>query len=192
MGFKERFPRWVTLVLAILQLILTAAIAGLEFGSFYHDVAHGTIWAGFWSCLIFIPTFLLMFILTCCCRGRCCATYLLILNLLSALLAGVIIYFDVYFQDNICKCYLGDSLCCALRDIKSFNSAYGDIAKNCTPVYFNGVQASVDMCYKSPPTDKYIFLKAQLGCAVGMLVTCALYIIAYFYGCCMVCFGHKD
>ncbi|CAF1181157.1 unnamed protein product [Adineta steineri] len=190
MGFKERFPRWITLVLAILQLILTAAIAGLEFGSFYYDVAHGTIWAGFWSSLVFILTFIMMFIITCCCRGRCCATYLFILNVMSGALACVIIYFDVYFQDNICKCYLGDNLCCALRDIKSFNSAYGDIAKNCTPIYLNGVQTVVDPCYTSPPTAKYIFLKAQIGCSVGMLVTCGLYVLSYLFACCMICFGH--
>ncbi|CAF1501490.1 unnamed protein product, partial [Adineta steineri] len=173
-----------------LQLILTAAIAGLEFGSFYYDVAHGTIWAGFWSSLVFILTFIMMFIITCCCRGRCCATYLFILNVMSGALACVIIYFDVYFQDNICKCYLGDNLCCALRDIKSFNSAYGDIAKNCTPIYLNGVQTIVDPCYTSPPTAKYIFLKAQIGCSVGMLVTCGLYVLSYLFACCMICFGH--
>jgi hypothetical protein len=64
MGFAERFPRWATAILAIAQLILTAAIIGLEFGSFYYDVAHGTIWAGFWSGLVFILTFLMMFIIS--------------------------------------------------------------------------------------------------------------------------------
>ncbi|CAF4443585.1 unnamed protein product, partial [Adineta steineri] len=63
MGFKERFPRWITLVLAIVQLVLTAAIAGLEFGSVYYDVAHGTIWVGFWAAIIFFYTFLMMFII---------------------------------------------------------------------------------------------------------------------------------
>jgi len=64
MGFKERFPRWVTLVLAVIQVVLTAGIAGLEFGSFYYDVAHGTIWAGFWSSLVFILTFSTMFLIS--------------------------------------------------------------------------------------------------------------------------------
>jgi hypothetical protein len=64
MGFKERFPRWITAILGIAQIILTAAIVGLEFGSFYYDVAHGTIWAGFWSGLVFILTFLMMLIIS--------------------------------------------------------------------------------------------------------------------------------
>ncbi len=66
MGFTERFPRWATAILAIAQLILTAAIIGLEFGSFYYDVAHGTIWAGFWSGIVFIFTFFLMFFISKC------------------------------------------------------------------------------------------------------------------------------
>lgn len=64
MGFAERFPRWITALLGIAQVILTAAIVGLEFGSFYYDVAHGTIWAGFWSGIIFIITFLQMLLIS--------------------------------------------------------------------------------------------------------------------------------
>jgi len=32
---------------------MTAATIGLELGSVYIDLAHGTIWAGFWSGIIF-------------------------------------------------------------------------------------------------------------------------------------------
>ena len=60
MGFSERFPRWITLLIGLGQFALTAAILALELVSAYIDLAHGTIWAGFWSSLIFIPTFLLM------------------------------------------------------------------------------------------------------------------------------------
>jgi hypothetical protein len=61
MCFRGKLPRWVLAVLAIVQIVLTAAIAGLEFGSFYYDIAHGTIWAGFWSALVYIITFIMMF-----------------------------------------------------------------------------------------------------------------------------------
>ncbi len=110
--------------------------------------------------------------------------------MLSGALACVIIYFDAYFQDNICKCYLGVDLCCGLRGIDSFNSNYGNIAKNCTPIYVNGVQTVVDYCYLSPPTSKYPYLKGQLACAVGMLVSCGLYVVAYIFACLGICFGH--
>ena len=60
MGFSERFPRWTSAILGIVQAILTAAIIGLEVGSCYIDLAHGTIWAGFWAGLVFIKTFLMM------------------------------------------------------------------------------------------------------------------------------------
>lgn len=60
MGFTERFPRWITLLIGVAQFALTAAILALDLVSAYIDLAHGTIWAGLWSSLIFIPTFLLM------------------------------------------------------------------------------------------------------------------------------------
>lgn len=60
MGFAERFPRWITAILGIAQLFITAAIVGLELISCYIDLAHGTIWAGLWSGIVFIITFLTM------------------------------------------------------------------------------------------------------------------------------------
>jgi hypothetical protein len=60
MGFSERFPRWTSAIIGIVQLALTAAIIGLEVGSVYIDLAHGTIWVGFWTGIIFIKTLLMM------------------------------------------------------------------------------------------------------------------------------------
>jgi hypothetical protein len=110
---------------------------------------------------------------------------------MNAALACVIIYFDSYFISNLCKCYLGDTLCCALRDLNSFNSNYANIAKNCTPISFNGVQTVVDYCYLSPPSSKTIFLQAQMGCAAGMLITCGLYVVSYISACFGICLCHK-
>jgi hypothetical protein len=60
MGFADRFPRWITALIGLAQLVITAAIIGLELVSCYIDLGHGTIWAGLWSGLIFIITFLSM------------------------------------------------------------------------------------------------------------------------------------
>jgi hypothetical protein len=145
--------------------------------------------------------------LACCCRGVCCATYVLILNsmsmyyslpfdlfyflVLSGLLACVIIYFDAYFIGNLCKCYLGDNLCCALHDISSFNSAYGNIARNCSVINLNGLQTAVDYCYLSPPTGKLVYLKAQIAGAVAMLIACGIYVVVYVIACFGMCCRHE-
>lgn len=60
MGFAERFPRWSSGILGLIMLVLTVAIIGLEVGSNYIDVAHGTIWGGFWGGLVFLKTCLMM------------------------------------------------------------------------------------------------------------------------------------
>jgi hypothetical protein len=60
MGFGERFPRWSSGILGLIMLVLTVAIIGLEVGSAYIDLGHGTIWAGFWAGLIFLKTSLMM------------------------------------------------------------------------------------------------------------------------------------
>ncbi len=148
----------------------------------------------------------MLFNLACCCRGRCCATYILIFNgmliynfilvklilflVISGALACVIIYFDNYFISNLCQCYLGTDLCCGLHGISTFNSNYATTVQNCSGISISGIQTVVDPCYSNPPTSKLVFLKAQLGCSVGMLVVCGLYVVLYIFACFGICFGH--
>jgi hypothetical protein len=40
------------------------AIIGLEVGSSIIDLAHGTIWVGYWAGLVFIKTVLMMFFIS--------------------------------------------------------------------------------------------------------------------------------
>jgi len=188
MGFSERFPRWTSGVLGVVQLVLTVVIIGLEVRSAIIDLGHGTIWVGFWAGLVFIKTLLMMLFITCCCRGRCCATYVLIWNILSGLLACVIIYFDQIFINNLCKCYLGDHLCCAVRSVESFRTNYTAIFEDCANAVQQGT-ISTRTC-PSVPYDKLKLIQAQLGCAVGMLITCAIYVVIYVFACFGICFGH--
>ena len=60
MGFAERFPRWTSALLGVIQLALTATIIGMEVGSIIVDLGHGTIWVGFWAGIIFIKTVIMM------------------------------------------------------------------------------------------------------------------------------------
>jgi hypothetical protein len=64
MGFSERFPRWTSALIGIIQLALTVVIIGLEVKSSIIDLAHGTIWVGYWAGLVFIKTILMMFFIS--------------------------------------------------------------------------------------------------------------------------------
>jgi hypothetical protein len=66
MGFSERFPRWLSGLIGLIQLALVAAIIGLEVGSSIIDLAHGTIWVGYWAGLVFLKTVLMMFFISKC------------------------------------------------------------------------------------------------------------------------------
>ena len=61
-GCPKNVPRWLTAIFGVVLLVLTAAIIGLEFGSFAIDAAHGTIWVGFWASIVFIMTTVMMFV----------------------------------------------------------------------------------------------------------------------------------
>jgi hypothetical protein len=98
----------------------------------------------------------------------------------------VVIYFDQIFMNNLCTCYLGQQLCCAVRGIPSLQSNYTAIFNQCgTAIAQNTI--STLQC-PSTPYSKLILIQAQLGCAVGMLVSCAVYVVVFLFACFGVCF----
>ena len=100
------------------------------------------------------------------------------------------IYFDQVFMNNPCKCYLGDTLCCAVRSIPSFQSNFTSILQDCGTAVTNGNIAS--LACPSVPTSKLSLIQAQLGCAIGMIVFCGGYILVFIFACVGVCFGHWE
>jgi hypothetical protein len=91
-------------------------------------------------------------------------------------------------MNNLCKCFLGDQICCALQGIPSLQSNYSAILQNCATAELDGTIST--MICPSVPTTKLIYIEAQLGCAVGMLVACGLYVVLFLFACFGVCFGH--
>ena len=59
-----KIPRLGTALVGTVQLVLTAAIIGLEFGSVYIDLAHGTIWIGFWAGIDYFTTSMMVLLLS--------------------------------------------------------------------------------------------------------------------------------
>jgi hypothetical protein len=96
------------------------------------------------------------------------------------------IYFDQVFIKDLCKCYLGDVLCCAVRGVEAFRTNYTAVLDTCRTNYNNGI---VLLC-PAEPYDKLKYIQAQLGCAVGMLITCGVYVVIYVFACLGICFGH--
>lgn len=101
----------------------------------------------------------------------------------------MIIYFAKAHSDNVCKCYLGDKLCCALKGIPEFQSNYQQVLEGCGQLIAAGAK-NIDRCIDKPPNEKLVYLKAQLGVAAGMLATCAIYVVLFLFACFGVCFGH--
>jgi hypothetical protein len=83
---------------------------------------------------------------------------------------------------------LGDVLCCAVRGIQSFRSNYTAIYDQCSAAIQLGNAASL-RC-PAVPYEKLKLIQAQLGCAVGMLVSCGIYVVLYLFACLGICFGH--
>ncbi len=105
-------------------------------------------------------------------------------------MACVIIYFDRIFISDLCKCYLGPQLCCAIRSVQSFQNDYSSRLETCTNGTLYGTIESLQCTDASRPVDKLSLIQAQLGCAVGMLISCGVYVLIYVFACFGVCFGH--
>ncbi|CAF0804888.1 unnamed protein product [Didymodactylos carnosus] len=152
--WREKFPIFVPVLLAVTQMLLTFIIIALEIASVIISPVHATIWAGFWCSLIFTLSWVSMFALICCHKSRSCATYVLLVSVLCAIFAIILIVFDSIFINNIYKCYLSQSIC------NSLNWAISD-------------QRFRDIF------NKRSLLIGQLVCAILMLITALVYIILY-------------
>lgn len=92
-------------------------------------------------------------------------------------------------MNDVCKCYLGNQLCCAVRGIPALQTNYSGIFQDCGNAIVDGTISS-RICPSPPPYEKLPYIKAQLACACAMLVVCALYVILFLFACFGVCFGH--
>lgn len=108
--------------------------------------------------------------------------------MLSGLLACVIIYFDQLFMNNLCQCYLGDQLCCAIGGIPSFQQNYTSVLQECAEAIKSDTSSAVTC--RTRPVTKLPYIQAQLAAACAMLVVCAIYVVVFLFACLGVCFGH--
>jgi hypothetical protein len=91
----------------------------------------------------------------------CCATHVLVENILSIIAALVLLYFDSLFLNNPYICLHGSVSDC---NTYSYNSSYSDIYSIYSTTGY---------------TVKMACIKAQLACAVVMFVTNVIYIIIF-------------
>ncbi len=59
--FSQKFPTWVGIFIAVLQLLLNGAIVGLEGGSVAYNPGYDIVYAGFWCSFSFFFTWIAMF-----------------------------------------------------------------------------------------------------------------------------------
>ncbi|CAF3597003.1 unnamed protein product [Adineta steineri] len=144
----ERFwPASLINLIAIIELLLTGVILCLEF----------------WTSFISIITWISTFPLGCCCRNSSgCATYVLILHIISIAASSVLLYYDISFLRNPYTCLWPKNLCNeGLTNMKFFNIS---------------INASQNIHW-----IKFTLIKIQIGYAAAMIATCLVYILIYIY-----------
>lgn len=99
---------------------------------------------------------IVLILLVCCHRARKWATFVFIVSILCAAGAITLIVLDALFIGNITRCFFADVIC---TDLKS----------------------SFPQLFSQPLGRKVLILKAQLACAVLLLVTAILYMLLYIF-----------
>jgi len=180
---RQRWQRfwptlWLTFI-AIVQMLLTAVIIGLEFWSMIINVKYSFFFIGFITSFFFILTWIstfivgkyfrhsfglkLLFIIGCCCRrSPGCATYTLIQHILSIVASSVLLFYDVLFLRQPNTCLWPNNLCDGAQLNLNFFGIILDI--------------STDINWM-----KFTLIKIQITCAAVMIATCIVYIVIYIY-----------
>ncbi|CAF1108737.1 unnamed protein product [Rotaria sp. Silwood1] len=133
---RQRWQRfWPTSLLAlitIVEILLASIIIGLEF----------------WIC--------------CCVKSQSCATYVLIVHIISIAASCVLLFYDVLFLRNPNTCLWPNNLC----NEESLNLKFFGIIL--------GSSANISWI-------KFILIKIQITCTAVMIAICLVYIGVYVY-----------
>ena len=185
---KKLWPSWLVALIAVIQLLLTFSVVGLETTSFIFDAWHSMSFAGFYCPLFFMITWISMFtvseylqltvnlaiicleffLLACCNRGSlACATHVLVENILSIIAASVLLYFNNLFLNNPYTCLFRSTYECSY----SYYNRYSNTSYYSS--YSNGIYDNTSY------TVKLACIKAELACGSLMLTSCVAYIIIY-------------
>ncbi|CAF2376086.1 unnamed protein product [Rotaria sp. Silwood2] len=153
--WRSNFSTGIPVLLGVLQMLLTFAIIGLEIVSVVISPIVGTLYAGFWCSVIFMLSWVSMLGLVCCHRAHKWASYMCFISILCSAAAIALIVLDILFIRNIDKCFFLNVTC-------------NELILSYSPLLFS-----------QPLGRKVQILKAQLTCAVLMLVTAILYMYLF-------------
>lgn len=171
--WKTIWPVKILKLIAVIQILLTLAIIGLEAGSVAIHPFLATIYGGFFCSIFFILAWISIFTvskskissiqtiisirLACCNQDSlACAIHTLVQNLLSIGAAIVVIYYDNLFINNPYTCILTFTTNC------SSSSVIDSISSGLTSY-----------------STKQTLNKVQIGCASGMMLTNVIYVIIF-------------
>ncbi|CAF4698059.1 unnamed protein product [Rotaria socialis] len=157
------WPRSLVAFITIIEILLTSAIIGLEFWSMIINVKYSFFFIGFLASSFFIITSISTFTIVCCCgKSLCCATYVLIVHILSITASSVLLFYDVLFLRNSYTCLWPNGLC----DGDQLNfSMFGIVL---------GVSRDI-------PSIKFTLIILQIICSAVMIGMCLVYIGIYIY-----------
>ncbi|UJR08947.1 hypothetical protein I4U23_013199 [Adineta vaga] len=160
----ERFwPKLLINLIAIIEILLTGAILCLELWSMITNIKYSFFFIGFIASFIYIITWILTFIVGCCCRkSPLCATYTFIVYLLSIAISSILVFYDVSFLRNPHTCLWPKNLC---------NEQFTDMH-----LFSITLNTSNEIHW-----IKLTLLKIQIGCAAAMIATCLVYVLIYVY-----------
>lgn len=92
-------------------------------------------------------------------------------------------------MNNLCQCYLGNQLCCAIGGIPSFQQNYTSVLETCAQAIRYDNSSAVTCRVR--PDGKLPYIQAQLAAACVMLVVCVIYVVVFLLSCLGICFGKK-
>ncbi|CAF3723554.1 unnamed protein product [Rotaria sp. Silwood1] len=164
---RQRWQRfWPTSLLAlitIVEILLTSIIIGLEFWSMIINIKYSFFFIGFIASFFFIITLISTFTVVCCCvKSQSCATYVLIVHIISIAASCVLLFYDVLFLRNPNTCLWPNNLC----NEESLNLKFFGIIL--------GSSANISWI-------KFILIKIQITCTAVMIAICLVYIGVYVY-----------
>ncbi|CAF1475036.1 unnamed protein product [Adineta ricciae] len=171
-GFRQVFPRWLPIVIGVIEVVCVAVMFITELGNVGSNFWVTNVFAGGWCGCVLIIHFLSLFIVGCCAPSPTIGLVVLIISVVALVACIALISFDAVFIALPSTCILTSS-CSSYASSTSMFSYY---FRNS---FFTTFRQLSPFTNYTESQAKFLFQIVQLSVGALCGILCVVYIIVY-------------
>ncbi|UJR07639.1 hypothetical protein I4U23_011927 [Adineta vaga] len=172
LNFRQVFPRWLPIVMGVIELICVAVLFITELGNVGSNFWVTNVFAGGWCGCVMIIHFLSLFVVGCCAPSPTVGLVVFIITIIAIVACTALISFDAVFIAIPTTCILTPSCSTYAASTTMFSYYFRD-------AFFTVFRRLSPFSSYTETQAKFLFQIIQLSVGALCLILCIVYLIVY-------------